>query len=167
MTALNFLPYYCHLVESGKMTAEEANKKLAEIIKADIMADRFDREIRIKIKNDRPRNFAYDYWEKSELGRKMLASELISDSDLLFLIPNNVKKMHGVPMTRIACRNKSKAKANRRRHILSFELFQIISDVISELIPNNCDNEFFNEFVDFKNVHCSPNDNISFEENNK
>lgn len=150
MTALNFWPYYCHLVEAGKMTVEEANRKLAEMIEADIMADRFDREIRIKIKNSRPKNFAYDYWEKSELGRKMLASELVSDSDLLFLIPNNVKKMHGIPMTRIACRNKSKEKAKRKRHILSIEFFQIISDVISELIPNNCDNEFFNEFVDMR-----------------
>ena len=97
-------------------------------------------------------NFVYEYWNKTELGRKMIASEFVSDSDLLFLIPNNVKRRHGLSVTRTYGKRKSVIKRNRKGKILSFNLFDIISDLIDELIPQTCNDEFFGEFVDIKDM---------------
>lgn len=96
--------------------------------------------------------FVYEYWNRTELGRKMVASEFVSDSDLLFLIPNNVKRMHGLPVTRTYGRRKSAIKEARRKQIMSFPLFDIISEIIDELIPKAWNGEFFGEFVDVKDV---------------
>ena len=39
------------------------------------------------------KEFIYEYWGRTRLGKEMIKSSNISDSDLLFLMPNNVKKM--------------------------------------------------------------------------
>ena len=96
--------------------------------------------------------FVYEYWNRTELGRKMIASDSVSDDDLLFLIPNNVKRRHGLPVTRIYGKRKSVIKRNRKRKILSFKLFDIISDIIEELIPQACNSKFFMQFVDIKDM---------------
>ena len=78
----------------------------------------------------------------------------VSESDLLFLIPNNVKRMHGLPLTRISGKKKRKQKEQRKRFILSFKLFDIIEDIIEETLCSKwSDNEFFNEFVEVKNLN--------------
>lgn len=98
--------------------------------------------------------FVYEYWSRTELGRKMIASDLVSDSDLLFLIPNNVKRMHGIPLTRISGSKKRKQKRLRRRSILSFELFEIIEDMVEEIVGSKLSNDqFFDKFVDIKGVN--------------
>jgi hypothetical protein len=97
--------------------------------------------------------FVYEYWSRTELGRKMIASDSVSDSDLLFLIPNNVKRMHGLPLTRISGSKKKKKKRLRRRSILSFELFKIIEDMVEEIVSSKLSNDqFFDKFVDIKDV---------------
>lgn len=96
--------------------------------------------------------FIYEYWNRTELGRAMIASNNVSESDLLFLIPNNIKKMHGLPMTRVSKKDKSKLKRSRRRHILSYKLFDLIEEMIADLLPHKLNNEFFDKFVDVKNV---------------
>lgn len=96
--------------------------------------------------------FVYEYWNKTELGRKMIASEFVSDSDLLFLIPNNVKRRHGLSVTRTYGKRKSVIKRNKKRNILSFRLFELISDVVEELIPKACNEQFFEQFVDIKDI---------------
>lgn len=96
--------------------------------------------------------FVYEYWNRTELGQKMIASDLVSYNDLLFLIPNNVKRRHGLPITRIYGKRKSIIKRDRKRKILSFRLFDIISDLIEEIIPEACNERFFTEFVDVKNL---------------
>lgn len=97
--------------------------------------------------------FVYDYWNRTELGCKMIASDSVSDSDLLFLIPNNVKRRHGLPVTRTYGKRKSIIKKNRKHKILTFRLFDIVSDVVEETLCAKFSNEeFFNEFVDVKNV---------------
>ena len=96
--------------------------------------------------------FVYEYWSKTELGRKMIANERVSYSDLLFLIPNNIKRRHKLPTTRIHGKNKSTKKKWRRKRILSSELFDIIEETIEELLPTKITNEFFDTFVEFKNV---------------
>lgn len=97
--------------------------------------------------------FVYEYWNRTELGQKMIASDSISDSDLLFLIPNNIKRMHGLPLTRIPGSKKRKQKNLRRRFILSFELFKIIEDMVEEIVGSKLSNDqFFDKFVDVKGV---------------
>lgn len=99
--------------------------------------------------------FVYEYWNRTELGWKMVASDSVSDSDLLFLIPNNVKRRHGLPTTRICGKRKSIEKRNRKRIIMLFQLFDMISDTIEEMIPEVCNEEFFETFVDIRNIDFS------------
>ena len=102
--------------------------------------------------------YIYEYWGRTEIGRKMIKSDRVSESDLLFLMPNNVKKMHGLPMTRVAAKRKSHYKRLRKRMILSFRLFEIIEDVIDEILPQTYNEEFFGQFVEFKNYGCGDKD---------
>ena len=97
-------------------------------------------------------NFVYEYWNITELGRKMIASESVTDYDLLFLIPNNVKRRHGLPVTRTYGKRKSVIKKDRKRFLSSFYLFDIISELVEELIPKKWNEEFFMEFVDIKEM---------------
>ena len=52
--------------------------------------------------------YVIDYWmhRGGDLGRRMISSGLFPEQDLLFLMPNNAKKMHGLPMTRANGRRK-------------------------------------------------------------
>lgn len=95
--------------------------------------------------------YIYEYWGRSELGRRMIESGCVSESDLLFLMPNNVKRMHGLPMTRISVKRKSEYKRLRKRHILTRTLFNLLEETIEEILPKFT-NEFFDQFVDIKNV---------------
>ena len=106
------------------------------------------------------KEFIYEYWGRTELGRKMIASNNVSESDLLFLIPNNVKRMHGLPTTRIIGKKKRKQKEQRRKFILSFNLFDIIEEIIEETLCSKwSQNEFFEQFVDVRDViHTSKPD---------
>lgn len=102
----------------------------------------------------RNREFIYEYWGRTRLGKEMINSNHVSESDLLFLIPNNVKRMHGLPLTRISGKKKRKQKEQRKRFILSFKLFDIIEDMIEETLGSEWfNNEFFNEFVEVKNLN--------------
>lgn len=44
MSAGNYIGYFAHLIEQGKMTEEEASKKLEELYEIDMKQDEFDRE---------------------------------------------------------------------------------------------------------------------------
>lgn len=101
---------------------------------------------------EKQKSFVYEYWSKTELGRKMIASDSVSDSDLFFMIPNNVKRMHGLPASRTYGKRKSIIKRDRKRRISSFRLFDLISEIIEETLPKTYNNEWYGEFVDFKNV---------------
>lgn len=84
----------------------------------------------------------------------MIKSNHVSESDLLFLIPNNIKRMHGLPITRISGKKKRKQKEQRKRFILSFKLFDLIENIVDETLCSKwSDNEFFNEFVEVKNLN--------------
>lgn len=111
------------------------------------------------------REFIYEYWGKTEIGRKMIASNNVSESDLLFLIPNNIKRMHGLPLTRIIGKKKKKQKRQRRKFILSFNLFDIIEKTIEETLCSKwSQDEFFQQFVDVKNVAYGHEDDFELEE---
>lgn len=107
----------------------------------------------------RNKEFIYEYWSRNRLGRYMIKSNHVSESDLLFLIPNNVKRMHGLPLTRIHGKKKRKQKDQRKRFILSFKLFDIIEDIVEETLCSKwSDNEFFGEFVEVKNLNLGDKD---------
>ena len=109
------------------------------------------------------KQFAHEYWSRTELGRKMIASDRVSDSDLLFLIPNNVKRMHGLPPTRTFGRNKSELKRLRKRYIHSFKLFEIIEELVDDMLTSKFkDEEFFQEFVEFKNVNYGDTQGVNY-----
>lgn len=100
------------------------------------------------------KEFIYEYWGRTELGRAMIKSNNVSESDLLFLIPNNVKRMNGLPLTRISDKKKRKQKEQRKRLILYFKFFDIIEEIIEETLCSKwSDNEFFGEFVEVKNLN--------------
>ena len=94
----------------------------------------------------------YQYWYKTEFGRKMIKSNYVSDSDLWFLIPNNKKKMLGLPLTRIPGKQKRKKYKQRRVKVFSFRLFDLIEETIeTTLLSTWTENEWFGQFVDIKN----------------
>lgn len=102
---------------------------------------------------EKQKSFVYEYFSRTELGRAMIASNSVSDSDLLFLIPNNVKKMHGLPLTRMSGKKKRKKKNQRKKNILSFKLFDLIEDIVERTIVSTwSQNDFFDKFVDVKNL---------------
>lgn len=102
---------------------------------------------------EKQKSFVYEYWNRTKLGREMIASDSVSDSDLLFLIPNNVKRRNGLPVTRIYGKRKSVIKKNRKRQILLFKSFDLISKIIEETITEKFNSDtFISDFVDVKNV---------------
>ena len=59
-----------------------------------------------------------------------------------------------MPITRISGKKKRKQKEQRKRFILSFKLFDIIENIVDETLCSKwSDNEFFNEFVEVKNLN--------------
>ena len=103
--------------------------------------------------NQKQKDFLYAYWSRTELGREMIKSNHVSDSDLLFLMPNNVKRMHGLPLTRMSVKKKRKQKEIRRKNILGFNLFDIIEEIIDKTIGEQIiDNDYFGKFVDVKDL---------------
>mgnify|MGYP003302058403 CR=1 FL=1 len=102
---------------------------------------------------EKQKSFIYKYWSRTKLGQEMIASDSVSDSDLLFLIPNNVKRRNGLPVTRIYGKRKSVIKKNRKRQILLFKSFDLISKIIEETITEKFSSEsFITDFVDVKNA---------------
>lgn len=97
------------------------------------------------------KEFIYKYWDRTNIGREIIASNCFSESDLLFLIPNNVKKVHGLPCTRMSGKKKRKQKVRRKIHILSSRLFKPIEEVVEETLGSKfSNNKFFKTFVEVK-----------------
>lgn len=96
----------------------------------------------------------YSYWNKTELGREMIKSDYISDSDLLFLIPNNRKKIIGLPITRLGNKNNKRIyKNNKYRKIVEFKIFNLLGVLIEEKLSKfNFDN-----FIGYKNLQLGDN----------
>lgn len=100
------------------------------------------------------KEFIYEYWGRTKLGKEMIKSSNVFDSDLLFLIPNNIKRMYGLPLTRISGKKKRKQKEQRKIFILSFRLFDMLEDIVEKTLCSKwSDSKFFNEFVEVKNLN--------------
>ena len=106
-----------------------------------------------EIMNQKQKDFLYTYWSRTVLGKEMIKSNHVSDSDLLFLMPNNVKRMHGLPLTRISGKKKRKQKEARRKNIFKFKLFDIIEEIIDKTIGEQIvHNDYFGKFVDVEDI---------------
>ena len=103
--------------------------------------------------NQKQKDFLYAYWSRTELGKEMIKSNHVSDSDLLFLMPNNVKRMYGLPLTRISGKKKRKQKEVRRKNIFGFNLFDIVEEIIDKTLGGQIvQSDYFGKFVDVKDV---------------
>ena len=103
---------------------------------------------------EKHRLIVHDYWNKTERGIEMIKSNHVSDFDLLFLIPNNKKKILGLPLTRISKKYKKKKYKNDKINlIISFKLFDLIEETVNDILGNNfVEDEFFQTFVEFQNI---------------
>ena len=96
------------------------------------------------------KDFVYDFWRrKGNLGTEMINSNNISYDDLLFLIPNNMRKAHGLPLTRIRGSRKRIKKNRMKIVILTFKVYE---EMINNLIEEKFSNEnYFTSFTEFRN----------------
>lgn len=99
------------------------------------------------------KEFVYKYWaRKGDLGKAMIESNNVAYEDLLFLIPNNVRKVHGLPLTRIRGSHKRIKKHRMKTAILTFKLYDMLEETVNKLIGEKFSNEnYFIKFVDFRN----------------
>ena len=116
---------------------------------------------------EKQKSFIHEYFSRTERGRAMIKSNSVSDSELLFMIPNNVKKMHGLPLTRMTGKKKRKKKNQKKRQILSFNLFDLIEDIIEKTIVSAwSQNDYFDKFVDSKYFNMGDKHKFAFDESN-
>lgn len=99
------------------------------------------------------KEFVYEYWSrKGDLGKAVIESNNVTYEDLLFLIPNNVRKVHGLPITRIRGSHKRIKKHKRKMAILNFKMYDILEETVNKLIREEFSNkDYFIKFVDFRN----------------
>lgn len=98
------------------------------------------------------KEFVYEFWlRKGDLGKAMIESNNVTYEDLLFLIPNNMRKAHGLPLTRIRGDRKKIKKHRMKIAILTFKMYDIIEETVNKLIEEKFSNEnYFTKFMDFK-----------------
>lgn len=98
------------------------------------------------------KEFVYEFWSrKGELGKAMVESNNVTYEDLLFLIPNNMRKVHGLPLTRMRGGRKRIKKHRMKVAILTFKMYDIIEETVDKLIGEEFSNEnYFVKFMDFK-----------------
>ena len=70
-------------------------------------------------------------------------------------MPNNVKKMCGLPLTRVSGRRKRKQKEVKKRNIINFKFFGIIEEIIDRAIRKQITH---NQFVDVNCVNICDKD---------
>lgn len=89
-----------------------------------------------------------------------------SNEELLYLFPNNKLKRFGLPMKKGGL----KKKRIKRQMIRSQHLFNIIEDVFEDTLGQYVENEFFQKFVDFRDIDKGDTDVFdvdSYEDNYK
>ena len=87
---------------------------------------------------------------KHSLLKELYERKCFSNEELLYLFPNNKLKRNGLPLKRGG--SKKKKKIIRMLH--EQRLFNIIEDVIDDILTSKLEsNQFFKEFVDIKNMH--------------
>lgn len=85
-----------------------------------------------------------EYWKRRGFGEEMIKE--YSESDLLFLIPNNEKRMLGLPITRVQGGNKKRQKHTRKRRIIH-EHFGVLESHIAKLVEEQI-REYINNLAE-------------------
>lgn len=86
---------------------------------------------------------------KHSLLKELYEHKNFSNEELLYLFPNNKLKRFGLPMKR----GGSKKKKKMRQKLFDQRLFNIIEDMIDDILTKQLTtNSFFQEFVEVKNV---------------
>lgn len=98
-------------------------------------------------------NLIHEYWYKTEFGRRMIESNAITNDDLLFLIPNNVKRRHGLPASRNCNKHKSIMKKCRKRLILSFRLHERTNETAQNILLQPHCRAFYKQFENYKDIN--------------
>ena len=106
------------------------------------------------------KEFVYKYWaRKGDLGKAMIESNNVTYEDLLFLIPNNVRKVHRLPLTRIRGSHKRIKKYSMKIAILNFKMYDMLEETVNKLIEEKFSNEnYFAKFMDFKDKSLGDQD---------
>lgn len=87
-----------------------------------------------------------EYWEKQDFGQEILNE--LSESELLLLIPNNKKRMLGLPLTRIPSKKKRHTKNKRKSQVFKSH-FDFVDKCIAKAIAEEID-KMLDGFVDIK-----------------
>ena len=84
------------------------------------------------------------------IGERLLESDRVSESDLLRVIPNNYKRLHGMPLLRLNCKRKASLKKQITGRLTN-ALFPIVTEMmeleISKQLP-----DLFSLFADIHDV---------------
>ena len=88
------------------------------------------------------------YWETQDFGQEILNE--LSESELLLLIPNNKKRVLGLPLTRITGKKKRYTKNKRKSQIFKSH-FDFVDKCIAKAVVEEI-NRMMDGFVDVKNL---------------
>lgn len=88
------------------------------------------------------------YYYQNELLRKLYDSGVFTDDELLYIFDNNKLKRLGFPMKR----GGKKFRYKQWKKLFDWRLFHILEETISERVERFVGNNFFQNFVDIKDV---------------
>ena len=90
------------------------------------------------------------FQRRGQIGEMLLRSDRVSEADLLLAIPNNYKRLHGLPLTRRNGKRKALCKKRNTAFLLA-AVFPMVEELISSLIPQRVE-ESFSLFADVSSV---------------
>lgn len=99
---------------------------------------------------------------KNRLLKELYERNNFSNEELLYLFPNNKLKRFGLPMKK----GGAKKKRKKRQMLRSQPMFNIIEDVIEDLLNKSHLDKFFNQFVDYRYLNIGE-ENVFYVSDNK
>lgn len=82
------------------------------------------------------------------IGERLLESDRVSESDLLRAIPNNYKRLHGMPLLRL----NGKRKTNLKKHSID-RLTNALFPIVTEMMESEISKRFPDLFSLFADIH--------------
>lgn len=88
-----------------------------------------------------------DYYRRFGIvGEMLLKSDLVSEADLLRVIPNNYKRLHGMPLLRLNGKRKAKLKKQHANRLM-VGLFPIVTALMEQEISKQVP-DLFSSFAE-------------------
>lgn len=91
------------------------------------------------------------WWGRRDVGRRILKSGRFSESELLRLIPNNWKRMHGLPVTRVLGKKKRDRKDKWKKPLFESEVYRIAAEIIAETLTKKAE-DTYSRFADVRHI---------------